>query len=207
VNILLLLATCSAKDIVSTNGDCANIKDCVLCAETEGCNFCSKGMGKPSYCTNATNAKDAGCDASTCASDRFITSSPGCVGGCTSISDCSACLTVKGCSWCFQGQNQGCSESHVKPQECQLWSHQSCAYPCPGRQSCIYCLSDSICAWSETEKTCKDASGKSVGDWTSNSQCPAIQTPTFPNRAQNSDAAATPLPVIFATLVTLLLSL
>jgi len=198
----ILCFTFASIDNIAPVPDCFSIKDCSVCAGTDGCNYCSKGMDMPSYCTNATNAEDAKCSKSECATDKFITSPPKCFGGCESITECSACSAIKGCGWCFKGK-QGCVESDVKPASCSLWVVGSCVVPCEGRLSCLRCLGDSQCSWSSTENVCRSPSLQQPEDWLSNSQCPKVPETTI-IRHNNGAIIALFSPLLFFIILSVL---
>jgi len=158
------------QEVEESNDFCSSISECVNCT-IAGCNYCSSGM-TTSRCTSIKSAKEANCDMSACATDRFVTTLSGCFGLCSEFTDCNSCLKIPECSWCHS--SSACVDS--KDSSCTYLSSE-CYAPCEMQIDCFGCLQNnrdrkSNCSWCGREKKCKDSS--MLTSECESQTCPAI---------------------------------
>jgi len=196
--LLFSFGACQEPVGVTPLDVCQASTGCQNCTMTPGCNWCFSGMSK-SYCTNIQNAKEANCDMSNCATDKFVTKVSDCYGGCTKADKCSTCQGFVGCKWCHKlkdGKSGMCMESpsmsskdsdmKMMPSQCEIWSDEEspegvCAEPCETRSNCKNCLINNNfgknqikCAWCTGENfrsSCKTPNSEDILTKIQNGTC------------------------------------
>jgi len=168
-----------------------------------GCNWCNAGMAT-SFCTSISNAKDAKCDMSTCATDLFATKVSQCFGGCKHATTCDECKYVLGCGWCHDSKQCMDVGADGKPDgaTCSTsFTVGSCDLPCNTYTYCGACTRRG-CSWC-ADNTCKPYTTE---DSTCASQCttanPApVTKQTVPTNTGASQAMAAISVVLFLALL------